>query len=142
MIIPDVNLLIFAHNEAAPFHAPARRWWQELMAGDSTVALPWAVLFGFIRLVTHPSVLESPVAPAAALDRVQGWLEQPNALILDPGPRHLTIVRGLFEATSVAGRLTTDTHLAALAIEHQCEIHSADSDFSRFPGLRWHNPLS
>jgi hypothetical protein len=142
MIVPDVNLLLFAHNEAAPHHASARGWWEGLMSGNRTVALPWAVILGFIRLATHASVLESPLTPAAALDRVLSWVERPNVLILDPGPRHLTILRDLFEASIVAGSLTTDAHLAALAIEHQCEIHSADSDFARFPGLRWHNPLS
>jgi len=63
-------------------------------------------------------------------------------LIVDPGPRHMSIARELFENTGVAGSLTTDTHLAALAIEHQCELHSADGDFARFPGLRWHNSLA
>jgi len=142
MILPDVNLLLFAHNELAPYHARARGWWEGLVSGDAMVALPWAVTFGFIRLATHPSVLETPLAPSAALDRVAGWLEHPNVIVLDPGPRHLAIVRGLFTATNVAGRLTTDTHLAALAIEHKGELHSADADFARFPGLRWHNPLA
>ena len=95
-----------------------------------------------MRLVTHPSVLTLPLAPAAALDRVDAWFGQPCVQPLDPGPRHLSIARTPFAATDVAGRLTTDTHLAALAIEHQCELHSHDSDFQRFPGLRSRNPLA
>jgi uncharacterized protein len=141
MIIPDINLLVFAHNTATPLHEAARAWWEALLSRDQPVGVPWAVTFGFIRLVTHPSVLEKPLDPTAALDRVDAWFDQPNVEPLEPGPRHLSIVRSLFEATRLGGRLTTDTHLAALAIEHQCELHSNDNDFARFPGLRWRNPL-
>jgi toxin-antitoxin system PIN domain toxin len=141
MILPDINLLVFAHNTAAPLHAAARRWWEDVLTREQPVGLPWAVIFGFVRLVTHPSVLTQPLDPAAALDRVDSWFTRTCVEPLDPGPRHLSIVRTLFAATNVAGRLTTDTHLAALAIEHQCELHSNDNDFERFPGLRWHNPI-
>jgi hypothetical protein len=141
MIVPDINLLVFAHNAAAPEHEAARAWWEDLLTREQPVGLPWAVTFGFVRLVTHPFVLALPLAAAAALDRVDAWFGQPCVQPLDPGPRHLSIVRTLFAATNVAGRLTTDTHLAALAIEHQCELHSNDGDFARFPGLRWRNPL-
>lgn len=142
MIVPDVNLLLYAHNEAAPLHAPARAWWEDLLAREHPVGIPWAVLFGFVRLVTHSRVLTDPLTPGAALDRVEAWLAMPSVRILEPGPRHLEIVRALFDATGVAGSLTTDTHLAALAIEHQSELCSNDADFARFPGLRWRNPLA
>lgn len=142
MIITDVNLLAYAHNKAAPHHDRARRWWEELLTRQQPVGLAWAVAFGFVRLVTHASVLVNPLAPPEAVARVRGWLAQPEVRIIEPGPRHLGIVEELFRATGVAGSLTTDTHLAALAIEHQAELHSNDSDFGRFPGLRWVNPLN
>jgi uncharacterized protein len=142
VILPDVNLLVYVHNEAAPVHERARAWWEDLDARAVPLALPWAVVFGFVRLVTHRSVLVNPLTPSQALDRVDDWLETERVQILEPGPRHLAIVRRLFEATGVGGSLTTDTHLAALAIEHQCELHSNDVDFARFPGLRWRNPLA
>jgi len=141
MILPDVNLLVFAHNAAAPQHEAAREWWEDLLTREQPVGLAWAVTFGFVRLVTHPGVLTQPLDPVSALERVEAWFDQSSVQPLDPGPRHLSIVRTLFTATGVAARLTTDTHLAALAIEHQCELHSNDNDFERFPGLRWHNPL-
>ena len=141
MILPDINLLVFAHNAAAPQHDAARTWWEDVLTREQPVGLPWAVTLGFVRLVTHPAVLTRPLAPAAALDRIDSWFRQSCVQPLDPGPRHLSIVRNLFAATHVAGRLTTDTHLAALAIEHQCELQSNDNDFERFPGLRWRNPL-
>jgi uncharacterized protein len=141
VIVPDVNLLVYAYNEGAPHHPEARAWWEGLLSRAQPVGLPWAVLFGFVRLVTHPRVFEDPLPPRLALDHVEAWLERAEVRVLEPGPRHLVIARSLFEATGVAASLTTDTHLAALAIEHQCELHSNDRDFGRFPGLRWHNPL-
>ena len=142
MILPDVNLLIYAHNQAVREHAAAHAWWSDLMAREQPVALPWAVVFGFIRLVTHPAVLVQPLPPERALACVRSWLEREHVRILDPGPRHLEIVAQLFAATGVAGRLTTDTHLAALAIEHQAELHTNDADFGRYPGLRQRNPIA
>lgn len=141
MILPDINLLVYAHNELAPMHTAARAWWTALMAEEAAIGIAWVVAMGFVRLVTHPAVSTSPVAPGAALDRVEAWLARPHVHVIDPGPRHLTILRGLFDATGVAASLTTDTHLAALALEYRAEIHSNDRDFDRFPGLRWRNPL-
>jgi toxin-antitoxin system PIN domain toxin len=141
MLLPDVNLLVFAHNEAAPGHARARAWWEGVMNRHEPVGLPWAVALGFVRLVTHPAVLVQPLEPLAALAHVELWLGQSQVDVLEPGPRHLAILRDLFGAAGVAGALTTDAHLAALAIEHQCELHSNDTDFARFPGLRWRDPL-
>ena len=141
MILPDINLLVYAHNELAPLHRAARAWWEELMNREAAIGIPWAVAFGFVRLVTHRSVLVDPLLPVAALACVESWFERPYVQALDPGPRHLAITRGLFESTGVAAGLTTDTHLAALAIEYGAEVHSNDRDFDRFPGLRWRNPL-
>lgn len=92
--------------------------------------------------MTHSAVLANPLAPMEATARVRAWLTQPEVRIIEPGPRHLAIVEDLLRATGVAGNLTTDTHLAALAIEYQADLCSNDSDFARFPGLRWVNPLA
>jgi toxin-antitoxin system PIN domain toxin len=142
MIIADVNLLVYAHNKAAPLHERSRQWWEDLITRQHPVGLPWAVAFGFVRLVTHASVMLHPLPPVEAVARVRGWLAQPEVRIVEPGPRHLAIVEELFRATGVAGSLTTDSHLAALAIENQADLHSNDSDFRRFPGLRWVDPLA
>lgn len=142
MIVPDINLLVYAHNAAAPLHDPARRWWEDLLSRDALVGVPWVVSLGFVRLVTNPAVLVQPLPAADALDTVRDWFSRSSLQVLDPGPRHLPILRSLFLATGVAGRLTTDSHLAAIVIEHQCELHSNDADFARFPGLRWRNPLA
>jgi len=142
MIIPDVNLLVYAYNRAAAGHERARVWWQDLVEREQPIGLSWVVMLGFVRLVTHPSVLVMPVAPLDALTCVRGWLVQPGVRIVEPGPRHMDLLEELFRTTGVGGSLTTDTHLAALTIEHRAELHSNDADFARFPGLRWHNPLA
>ena len=142
MILPDVNLLIYAFNRNAPHHVAARTWWEGLMNGGEPVAIPWAVSLGFVRLMTQRAVLVAPMEPRAAVDAVRAWLARPGVEIIEPGPQHLAILDRLFAATGTAGALTSDAHLAALAIEHQCELHSSDSDFARFPGLRWRNPVS
>jgi hypothetical protein len=142
VVLPDINLLVYAYNEAAPFHAAARAWWEELLRREQPIAIPWAVILGFVRLVSHGGVLVHPLSPLAALERVRAWLERPHVQTIDPGPRHLRIVEDLFRATGVGGPLTTETHLAAIAIEHQSELHSNDADFQRFPGLRWRNPIA
>ena len=141
MIVPDVNLLVYAYNRDAPRHAGARAWWEELINGARPVGIPWAVSCGFVRLMTHPAVLVTPLAPTAAVGRVRSWFEQPSVEVLEPGPRHLEILARLVAEVGVAGNLTTDAHLAAIAIEYQCELHSTDIDFARFSGLRWRNPL-
>lgn len=141
MIVPDINLLVYAYNEAAPLHARASTWWRNLMNGRQPVGVPWATTFGFIRLLTHPAVLVDPLPVEEALLRVETWFQRTHVRVLEPGSRHLGVVRDLFAATGVGGNLTTDTHLAALAIENQAELHSNDADFARFPGLRFVNPL-
>ena len=141
MILPDINLLVHAYNRQAPRHAQARVWWEGLLNGSRTVGVPWAVVFGFVRLMTHPAVLVQPLGPEQAIHHVRSWLDRPVVQIAEPGPRHLDIFESLLRAVGVAGNLTTDAHLAAIAIEYQYELHSNDTDFARFPGLRWRDPL-
>lgn len=100
------------------------------------------MLLGFIRISTRARVFPEPLAPEQALDLVDLWLAQPCATIIQPTPRHAAVLRDLIGHVGTAGNLTTDAHLAALAIEHGAQLCSADVDFSRFPGLNWHNPLA
>ncbi len=141
MIVPDLNLLVYAHSAGAPMHEPARRWWEELVNGTERVGVPWIVAAGFVRLLTHPNVLSTPAAPEDAVDLMAEWFRSPSVVPLNPGTQHLAIFRNMLAAAGVAANLVTDAHIAALAIEHQAEVHSNDSDFARFPGLRWRNPL-
>jgi hypothetical protein len=142
MIVPDVNLLIYAYNSDAPHHSDAKGWWEDLLSSDEPVGMPWVTMLGFIRLMTHSAVLLTPLPAAHAIAHIRSWHTRPNVSVLEPGQRHLEVLGRMFKALGTAGRLTTDAHLAALAIEHQCELCSNDADFARFSGLRWRNPLT
>jgi len=139
--LPDVNLLVYAVDESSPRHEPARAWVEDRLSGTETFALAWVVLLAFIRLTTSSRVFQSPLTAPQALDLVDSWLAQPCATVVHPTSRHAAVLRELLEPLGTAGNLTTDAHLAALAIEHGAELCSTDMDFSRFTGLRWTNPL-
>ena len=141
MIVPDVNLLVFAYHKQSPYHEGARGWWEGRVNGTETVGIPWAVTTGFVRLMANPRVLESPMSPSAALGPVMIWFQYAHIQSLDPGSDHLTNLQSFFDAVDGGAKLVTDAHIAALAIEHQAVVHSHDSDFRRFPGLQWYNPL-
>jgi len=141
VIIPDLNLLIYAYNRDAPSHAAARAWWEAALSGTESVGLPWVVSLGYLRLATSRHVQRDPWSPAEAIGHITSWLNCPHAQVLQPGPRHLEILSGFADAGLLSSELTTDAHLAALAIEHQGIVFTSDADFSRFPGLRHRNPL-
>lgn len=141
MIVPDANLLIYAVNQDAAAHAPAREWLQQTLSGDTPVGLTWLVLIAFIRITTHPRILAHPLSAEQALSYVSGWLEQPYVKPLHPGDRHWLILSRLLREHTTGGNLTNDAHLAAIAIEHGGVLASADHDFQRFEGLAFCNPL-
>lgn len=141
MLIPDVNILIYAYDSSAPQHAAARLWWETTLSGERPVGLPWASILGFIRIMTHPGIQERPMRVADCVRRVRAWIEAPGVNILTPGEQHAEILFQFLTQLGSAGNLTTDAHLAALALEYQAELVSTDADFARFPGLRWFNPL-
>jgi toxin-antitoxin system PIN domain toxin len=140
--LPDANVLLYAVDTSSPLHRPARAWLEEALSATETVAFAWVVLLAFLRIRTNPRVYETPLEVGEALDVVDGWLAQPNATVIHPTERHGSLLRELLAPLGAAGNLITDAHLAALAIEHGAELCSADPDFSRFPGLRWVNPLA
>jgi hypothetical protein len=141
MIIPDVNVLVYAYNRDAKQHPAAKTWWEQLLTIPQPVGLPWATILGFIRISTQRRILERPLFPQEAILHVRRWLEVPGVRIVEPGEKHADIVFQLIEEAGTAGDLTSDAHLAAIAIEHGGQIASTDADFSRFRGLRWFNPL-
>jgi hypothetical protein len=141
VIVPDVNLLLYAEIDAFAEHAAARAWWETLLASERQVGLAAVAVFGFLRLSTNRRVFREPLPVADALTRVRGWLSVPNTSFLVPGTRHLETAFRLLEQLGTAANLTTDVQLAAHAIEHGGELHSNDGDFARFEGLLWVNPL-
>lgn len=142
MIVPDVNVLVHAYNAESPVHATARLWWESTLSSPEPVGIAWAVALGFVRITTHPRVLSNPLAVDRAIQHVESWLAQPQVTLLHPGDRHAALVFGLLRQLGSAGNLTTDAHIAALAMEYQAEVFTTDADFARFPGLRTRNPLT
>lgn len=141
VIIPDVNLLLYAVISGFPHHSRAREWWERTVNSETQIGLTQPALFGFLRIATNARILHSPLAVSDAIDYVRDWLAQPNIDLLTPGPHHLDVALGLLQDIGTAGNLTTDVQLAAYAIEHQGEMHSNDTDFARFSNLKWVNPL-
>jgi hypothetical protein len=139
--LPDVNLLLYAADVSSQRHKPAREWIETALSGTETIALAWSVLLGFVRLSTRPLIFAQPLEAGEALDIVDGWLDQPCVTVIHPTDRHSAVLRDLLSPLGTAGNLTTDAHLAALAIEHGALLCSCDADFSRFQGLRWIDPL-
>ena len=141
MIIPDVNLLFYASITGFPQHERARRWWEGALNGSVPVGLTSPAIFGFLRVATHGRILASPMPVSDAVGRVREWLSGSVATFVTPGQQHLDICFGLLEAVGTGANLTTDIQLAAHAIELDADLCSNDSDFGRFPGLRWIDPL-
>lgn len=141
MKIVDLNLLVYATNEDAPQHAKARRWWEAALNGDEQVGLAWPVVLGFLRLSTRGGLLPRPLSPRQALETVDDWVRHPLVTLIHPGDGHWAVLRGLLEPLGAAGNLTTDAHLAALTIEYDATLYPTDTDFSRFPSVRFKNPL-
>jgi toxin-antitoxin system PIN domain toxin len=137
----DVNLFLYAVDETSPRYEPAHAWMQQTLSGSETVALSWTTLVGFVRLSTRAHLFEQPLDVGEALDLVDEWLARPCTTVVHPTERHAKVLRELLAPLGTAGNLTTDAHLAALAIEHGALLCSCDADFSRFPGLRWVDPL-
>ena len=141
MIVPDTNLFLYAYLEEVEFHDDAKRWWESLVAGTEQVGIPWAVVTGFVRIVTNPRSVVSPVSPTVAIDTVNTWFEYPHIFTINPGSRHMELMRRNLEIAGFGGNLVPDAHIAAIAMEFQAELHTNDRDFERFPGLKWRNPL-
>ena len=142
MIVPDINHLLYAYNDGAPRYEPARIWWEELLNGDEAIGLPWVVTTGFVRLMAHSGFVISPLRPVDAADHVREWLQYHHVVPLDPGIQHLAYFRRFLSVPGSGPNLVPDAHIASLAMEYDAEVHSADSDFGRFPGVRWRNPLA
>lgn len=138
MIVPDLNLLIYAYNLGAPHHTDARLWWEDVMNQQEPVGLPLAVATGFLRLMTNPKVIQPPMPLNDAVEIVKSWLAAPNVTLLQATARHWDELARI----GWTGPALSDAHLAALAMEHNGTLHTNDTDFQQCAGLQWHNPLT
>jgi len=139
--IVDLNVLLYVVNRDAPNHEVLLRWWEAAVNGDESIGLPWTVLLGFLRIATNPRIFPRPMEPGVAIGKVDTWLSLPNTSVVRDKDGHWEVLRTLLGEAGTAGNLTTDAHLATLAISHGAVLVSCDRDFARFRGLRWENPL-
>lgn len=142
MILVDANLLIYAINRDAPQHRRARRWWEEALSGTERVGLAWIVVLAFLRVTTRPGIMARPLGVESATGYIEEWLQQPVVEAVVPGAAHWRILHNLLLSAGTLGNLTSDAHLAALALEHGAGICSADYDFRRFHGIVHRNPIA
>jgi toxin-antitoxin system PIN domain toxin len=141
MVVPDVNVLLYAFREELPEYSKARKWLTDTLEGDEPMGLPDVVSSAFIRISTHPRTYTPPTPVDIALDFIETLLSRPNCIRAQPGPRHWGIFAHLCRSLRLRGVLIPDAYLAAIAIETASEFITSDKDFARFPGLRWRNPL-
>ncbi len=141
MVIPDANILLYAYNLDATQNRLSAAWLEEQFNSREQIGFTWLTLWAFVRIGSRPRVLPRPLSVEQVLEIVDEWLNRPNVVLIGPGPRHLTILKSLITDNEIAGNLTTDAALAAIAIEHAATLASTDRDFRRFSGLRWINPL-
>jgi toxin-antitoxin system PIN domain toxin len=141
VIACDVNVLIYAHDEASARHAEYKAWLKRSAGGTEPFGLPSIVASGFMRIVTHPKILARPLTADVAIDFMDALLAAPAVVPLEPGRRHWSVFTGLCRQVSARGNAVPDAYLAALAIEHGCTWYSADRGFARYPGLRSQHPL-
>lgn len=135
--MPDVNVLVAALHQQVPHHVRARKAIEAAFNGRAPVGLAWVAMTGFVRISTRRGIFERPLDVEQALQAVDHWVSHPSAVIVNPGPRHQGLLSRLLLAAGAAGHLTTDAHLAAMAIEHNAVLASFDRDFERFAGLRF-----
>lgn len=142
MILIDANLLLYAYHPRAEQHEASRTWLESVLSGSELVRFAWLSLWAFLRISTNPQVFEQPLSVAESVAAVSSWLAQPAAGVLEPGERYWSILTALLTDAQVKGPRVTDAALAALAIEHGATLHSTDRGFSRYPGLKWRDPLA
>ena len=141
MKIVDLNVLLYVVNKDAAHHETLLEWWRRALDGDETMGLPWIVVLGFLRIATHPRAFPRPLEPHTAVSVIDDWLELANVTLVKEKDGHWKTLRTVMNHTGTAGNLTTDAHLAVLAMTHDAALVSCDHDFRRFKGLRLENPL-
>jgi len=139
MKIVDANVLLYATNRSSRQHQASHQWLTHALSSSETIGFPWVSLLAYVRLSTNPRIFGSPLSAETAFDQVDSWLRQPPSIIVAPTTRHASILRGLLLESGTAANLTTDAHLAAMAIEHGADIVTFDRDFARF-SVRVHRP--
>jgi toxin-antitoxin system PIN domain toxin len=142
MIVLDANILLYAYDADAAQHRLARTFLEEVLSAPEPIGFPVQSISAFLRIMTHPGLHGARFSLRETVEIVEEWLQLPQVRLLTPGERHWTVFRRMLLEGHAAGRLVTDAHIAATTIEYGGELQTNDRDFTRFPGLRWKNPLA
>jgi toxin-antitoxin system PIN domain toxin len=141
MILVDANILLYAEDESSEHHRIAKTWWDQKLSETFPVCLCWPTINAYLRISTNSRVYQNPLTLDQATKRVESWMKQPCVRLIHSTPAHWEIFRKMMKEGQARANLVPDAHLAALAIENGCVLYSFDADFSRFPDLKWKNPL-
>lgn len=141
MIVPDVNLLLYANNPVAKEHTVARNWIESILTGNEPVGFSWPVICGFLRISTNPRGFLDPLDMEFALQLVNDWITRAHVIALNPTPAHWLVLNDLLTKGRVRGTMTSDAEIAAYSIEYGGTLYTTDRGFARFPGLKFVNPL-
>lgn len=141
MILPDVNVLVYAHHTQSADHEPYRAWWESTVNGEAAFGIADLVLSGFVRIVTHPKIFDTPLAIDDALAAAEAIRQRPNCVTIEPSERHWSLFVDLCRKTRAKGNHVPDAFLAALAIDSGSDFITTDRGLARYPGLRWRHPL-
>ena len=142
MIIPDANLLIYAYDTASPYHRKAKTWWEHTLSQPEPVGIPWVVLIGLRRIITHPQICENPYSVEEAENVVSSWFDMPQTQMIRLSNHAWRQFFGLLKEAGIGGNLTTDATIVLHAMEHSATVHTNDLDFQRFSGIRMVYPLN
>jgi hypothetical protein len=143
VILPDVNVLVYAFRREAPEHDEYRRWLADLVAGADELALTEAALTGFLRIVSHPKIMPDPAPMPEALRFVEVLRTAARARPVTAAPATwTTLTRWAADDPGLRANLVPDAWLAALAHSHGARLATADRGFARFPGLNWFVPIT
>ena len=140
-VLLDANLLLYSVDQDSRHHVRCAEWVSSAFGGQRRIALPWQTIGAFLRIATHPRVFARPLSVEDAWAAIEQWIAAPVCWVPAATAHTARILGDLVRRTDARGNLVTDAQLAALAIEHSLSVVSLDSDFARFPGLRWINPL-
>jgi toxin-antitoxin system PIN domain toxin len=142
MILPDANLILYAHIKDFPQHLKSKAWLENTLNGEESVGLAWQVITAFVRIGTNPKIFKIPMAIKQVEKRLGTLLTHPNTKLVNPTAKHWQIFLKQLKDSKAAGNLVMDAHLATLAIEHNARLASTDDDFKLFPDLNYFNPLT
>ncbi|MGH9945774.1 MAG: TA system VapC family ribonuclease toxin [Pyrinomonadaceae bacterium] len=141
MIFPDVNMLLYAYDRSSNSHLEAREWLERTLS-ESEVLFSWHTITGFLRILTHPSILTNPAPLSEAVHVVSEWLDRENTHVVSFEKRNWPLFAKMLTEGQASGNLVMDAHVAAMAASCGATVASTDRDFLRFPGIQFINPIS